>query len=208
MEGGKEQNYWPGFVDALSNVVLTLVFVLVIFVFALLLASNKVSQKMQEVETAQKAQQQGQAELDKALAELQQLRSQEPASDNQKSDQSCLRFNKSDGSQKTQIDGTSLLILFGMNAISVTDDTTAIVHKFVDANRGTPTRPPHFVIETPEDPTSNSPLLARETQLGRMLNVRNALLSGAVNAGNISIHNIPPLQESGGYDWVRIHVEP
>lgn len=49
MEGGKEQNYWPGFVDALSNVVLTLVFVLVIFVFALVMASNKVEQKMQEV---------------------------------------------------------------------------------------------------------------------------------------------------------------
>jgi len=49
MEGGREQNYWPGFVDALSNVVLTLVFVLVIFVFALVIASNKVEQKMQEL---------------------------------------------------------------------------------------------------------------------------------------------------------------
>jgi len=43
--GGREQNYWPGFVDALSNVVLTLVFVLVVFVFALLITSGKVQQK-------------------------------------------------------------------------------------------------------------------------------------------------------------------
>jgi len=42
---GKEQNYWPGFVDALSNVVLTLVFVLVVFVFALMITSGKVAQK-------------------------------------------------------------------------------------------------------------------------------------------------------------------
>lgn len=49
MEGGKEQNYWPGFVDALSNVVLTLVFVLVVFVFALSISANKVEQRMQEV---------------------------------------------------------------------------------------------------------------------------------------------------------------
>jgi len=56
MEGGREQNYWPGFVDALSNVVLTLVFVLVIFVFALAMASNKVEQKMQEVTQAQEKQ--------------------------------------------------------------------------------------------------------------------------------------------------------
>lgn len=49
METGKEQNYWPGFVDALSNVVLTLVFVLVIFVFALVMASNKVQQRMNQI---------------------------------------------------------------------------------------------------------------------------------------------------------------
>lgn len=49
MEGGREQNYWPGFVDALSNVVLTLVFVLVVFVFALSMSANKVEKRMQEV---------------------------------------------------------------------------------------------------------------------------------------------------------------
>lgn len=53
MESGKELNYWPGFVDALSNVVLTLVFVLVVFVFALVMASNKVEQKV--IELAQRS---------------------------------------------------------------------------------------------------------------------------------------------------------
>lgn len=40
MEGGKEANYWPGFVDALSNVVVTMVFVMVVFVIALLYYSQ------------------------------------------------------------------------------------------------------------------------------------------------------------------------
>lgn len=40
---GREENYWPGFVDALSNVVLTLIFVLVVFVFALAMLANKTS---------------------------------------------------------------------------------------------------------------------------------------------------------------------
>jgi len=59
MAGGgsdKEQNYWPGFVDALSNVVLTLVFVLVVFVFALVITSGKLKQKsaqMAEQQTVQ-----------------------------------------------------------------------------------------------------------------------------------------------------------
>lgn len=77
--GGREQNYWPGFVDALSNVVLTLVFVLVIFVFALVMASNKVERKMQEVVQSQKAQKDEMQELTtlkqttaKEAAELQQ----------------------------------------------------------------------------------------------------------------------------------------
>ena len=60
MEGGREQNYWPGFVDALSNVVLTLVFVLVIFVFALVMGSNKVEQKVRE-ESEKQTQSQNQA---------------------------------------------------------------------------------------------------------------------------------------------------
>lgn len=59
--GGGDENYWPAFVDALSNVVLTLVFVLVVFVFALVLASNKVENKAMEMvrqvqEQAQKGQ--------------------------------------------------------------------------------------------------------------------------------------------------------
>jgi len=49
MENSREQNYWPGFVDALSNVVLTLVFVLVVFVFALVIASNKVERRATEI---------------------------------------------------------------------------------------------------------------------------------------------------------------
>ena len=44
MENGRQQNYWPGFVDALSNLVLTLVFVMTIFILALFYLSSKVAQ--------------------------------------------------------------------------------------------------------------------------------------------------------------------
>lgn len=87
--GGGEQNYWPGFVDALANVVLTLIFVLIIFVFALTMASNKVEQKMKEVVEAQAAHKEKvanmpqtvealQAELQKTRAELDALRAKIP----------------------------------------------------------------------------------------------------------------------------------
>jgi len=87
MEAGREQNYWPGFVDALSNVVLTLVFVLVVFVFALVIASNKIEQKAnQMVLAAHEKVLKGDAapiiadlktELEKAKVEIQALREQE-----------------------------------------------------------------------------------------------------------------------------------
>ncbi|WP_293778287.1 hypothetical protein [uncultured Oxalicibacterium sp.] len=44
MEGGKEQNFWPGFVDALSNVVLVMIFVVVVFVVTLFYYSQKLTQ--------------------------------------------------------------------------------------------------------------------------------------------------------------------
>ncbi|WP_337997879.1 hypothetical protein [Oleispirillum naphthae] len=52
MSDYKEQNYWPGFVDALSNVVLTLVFVLVVFVFALVFSSDKLRKRAAYLATA------------------------------------------------------------------------------------------------------------------------------------------------------------
>lgn len=75
---GKEQNYWPGFVDALSNVVLTLVFVLVVFVFALMITSGKVQQKANQ-DAAEKAAQaritgKAEAELKQELQDAQQAK--------------------------------------------------------------------------------------------------------------------------------------
>lgn len=79
MEATKEQNYWPGFVDALSNVVLVLVFVLVVFVFALLIVSSKVNQKakkmVEEARTQTEMVDRGQ-ETESVWQELMQARSE------------------------------------------------------------------------------------------------------------------------------------
>jgi len=70
MDSGKEQNYWPGFVDALSNVVLTLVFVLVIFVFALAMASSNVAQRMEKIADQEKTQEDAKAAMTQKIQEL------------------------------------------------------------------------------------------------------------------------------------------
>ena len=90
MDNNREQNYWPGFVDALSNVVLTLVFVIVIFVFALVMGSNKVEQKLEQIiqnDPSKDVKAAENAELKKQLAamtvELKKLRARVSQNDEQ-----------------------------------------------------------------------------------------------------------------------------
>jgi len=46
MESGKNANYWPGFVDALTNVVIAMIFVIVVLAIALSFAVQMMAKKM------------------------------------------------------------------------------------------------------------------------------------------------------------------
>jgi hypothetical protein len=48
MEGGKTANYWPGFVDALTNVVIAMVFVIVVLAIALSFAAQLMGKRIAE----------------------------------------------------------------------------------------------------------------------------------------------------------------
>jgi hypothetical protein len=148
---------------------------------------------------------------------LQQLRSQDAPSDAKNSpttaqaqqQEACLRFSKSDATQKAEVsgDGLSILVTFGENAITITEDTAKAIHDFLAAAEAkTGNDHPKLAIEASDDPTSSSPLLARETQLGRILNARNSLLKEKVEPGNITVHSVPSLAEKNSYNWVMIHV--
>ncbi|MDD4616453.1 MAG: hypothetical protein PHW76_04965 [Alphaproteobacteria bacterium] len=209
MEGGREQNYYPGFVDALSNVVLTLVFVLVIFVFALLMSSNKVAKKMTEALQVEKEQAQNRSDLNEALKDLERARETGgPGCSTQQ--RSRPNFAKSDFRQKAEINMTTstMLVLFNINAISVTEQTAKIIANFVASSQAKANgKNVKFVIEAPENPSAATPVIGRETQLGRMLNIRNFLLDAKVLPRNISIREVSPTQENGGYEWVKIYAK-
>ena len=72
-----EMNYWPGFVDALANLVLALVFVVVIFTLALAVISSKVGAKAVAKEVA-RAKEQGVTEekMKELSEEVKKLQSQ------------------------------------------------------------------------------------------------------------------------------------
>lgn len=78
--GSKEANYWPGFVDALSNVVVVMVFVLVVFTIALIhFSQNKAKEMVQAAvqESQSEAEKQGSTEAmliaEKAMREKEQM---------------------------------------------------------------------------------------------------------------------------------------
>ena len=55
MEGGKSANYWPGFVDALTNVVIAMVFVIVVLAIALSFAAQMMGKRLSDELVAAKA---------------------------------------------------------------------------------------------------------------------------------------------------------
>ena len=66
MEGGKTANYWPGFVDALTNVVIAMVFVIVVLAIALSFSAQLLAKRMAARITV--LEQQGQATQAQAAA--------------------------------------------------------------------------------------------------------------------------------------------
>lgn len=46
MEGGKNTNYWPGFVDALTNVVIAMVFVIIVLALSLSFSAQLLAKRM------------------------------------------------------------------------------------------------------------------------------------------------------------------
>lgn len=72
-----EMNYWPGFVDALANLVLALVFVVVIFTLALAVISAKVAKEAAAREIERMRNEDSRSQLEKDLrAQIAQLQQQ------------------------------------------------------------------------------------------------------------------------------------
>jgi outer membrane protein OmpA-like peptidoglycan-associated protein len=136
MESNKrEQNFWPGFVDALSNLVLTLVFVMVIFVLALFYLSSKVSQsKMEalcpetksELEQVKKELAETKVALKAALSQAGQVKDKVETVEKKPP----LR-NKEKVSTEATNTGSSIVIRFPMGVIDLDDDAKEVLDKAI-----------------------------------------------------------------------------
>jgi outer membrane protein OmpA-like peptidoglycan-associated protein len=133
--GGREQNFWPGFVDALSNLVLTLVFVMVIFVLALFYLSAKVSQsKMDamcpatkaELEQVKKDLEETRNALNAALSEASQVKEKV-----QVSEKKAPELKKEKISTESSVRGPSITIRFPMGVVELDDAAKLALDKAI-----------------------------------------------------------------------------
>lgn len=220
MEGGKEQNYWPGFVDALSNVVLTLVFVLVVFVFALALNANKVEKQLTEMVEQKKEEhaKERTAEVEKELQQVKQenielkkqVEEMKKAADDDASSpkqQSTVKYAQATVQQASKDENGDLIVVFAGSAVSISEETLKTVGEFLAGFAPIGQLNKKITIEAGEDPSAVAISIEREARFGRILNVRNSLLFHKVPANNIQVRYVEPRQMQGTYHWVRIHVE-
>lgn len=157
MENRRQQNYWPGFVDALSNLVLTLVFVMTIFILALFFISSKVTQgKMDNLCPETKAElakskndhDESRKELHAALAEARQAQEQiqalkkelsrinaAPKPDSLLDRPVDIRVKKGGASQKNKVttetsgNGSAITILFSAGVVELDAGAKEILDK-------------------------------------------------------------------------------
>jgi len=137
MEGGRNPNFWPGFVDALSNLVLTLVFVMVIFVLALFYLSTKVAEsKLEalcpstkaELADTQKELEQTQQALREALAKMGQV--DENVVVREKKMTPVLKREKI--STETAAGGAAITIRFPMGVVELDEEAKAALDKTIE----------------------------------------------------------------------------
>lgn len=194
MEGGKEQNYWPGFVDALSNVVLTLVFVLVIFVFALVMASSKVAEHVEKrIRSEMSENAKGAKGLSSQEGESQDTMSQISIENN-------ITDTRKTGSVVIDNSGSRVVLTYPLGVSDADEKSTATLAS--ELERRMKDVPNHKVIVKSIigiEPYS----AAKRFAYYRAINVRNALIKMGEDPANISLSIVnPPHPENGRVEIV------
>ena len=201
MESSKEQNYWPAFVDALSNVVLTLVFVLVIFVFALVISSNKVEKKANEIIQAARDQKGGAAaqviqlqdELDQTKIELQVLRAQTEQDDKNKSVNENVVKQLASNSVKIEVKPDKIVLIYPKYISELGEIALGELDKALDSVQSKLTG--HTVV-VQSSIGKEFYSVARRLAFYRALNIRNRIIFKKLGAGDTITSKILEPKES------------
>ena len=197
-------NAWPGFVDILSATVMMFMFFVLITAVALFfhvitftsredpVSAEEIEEVRQQVVVLEEENQ----ELRKKISGL-----------NQKSLEIDAQFAETDGDQRFSIsdDGLTLLIFFGSNSITVTEDTANEVKAFIE--RAMAAHGPKLAvnIRSPKS-RSNIDTVARKVAIARILNTRNGILKTELPRDAISFEVVAPEVVEDERDWSMIQI--
>lgn len=186
MDNPREQNFWPGFVDALSNLVLTLVFVMVIFVLAMFYLSSKVSQsKMEalcpatktELEQVKKELQEARKALNIALAQAGQVQARVDVAD--KKSPAPL---KGKISASASHEGSSIIIKFPTGVVELDSEAEQVLDKAIEPFMATGKQVKAILNAIPGPETFSE---GKRLSFFRAVAIRNYLISKGVAKANI-----------------------
>lgn len=209
---------WPGFVDILSAVVIMFVFFVMIVATALyfhtMTYKAKVLSESQAKETTdqgQEMQQLSQASqaLEKQIEAMQtekEVLERVVAEYKQEFYQAQAEFNESEEQEvRDNRAEREVLVFFGSDAISVTEDTKFELLTIIDSYlEGTPAEDLNIVIEANKNPALKIANASRQLAVARMLNARNVFLESVVPKKNVSAKIVDGGQIEENYNWVRI----
>lgn len=211
---------WPGFVDVLSSVLIMFVFFLMITAVALyfhtVLFKGKIQAQNQKIITEEVTEQtqtnlnqltQENIELKKQIEQMQKVETVEAQRELETKlkmlQQAPLMAESKD--QKITIEGPdSVLVFYGADSISMTEDSVKQVREFLSKF------PPDTIrvtIQATRDTSNRLESTARRVAVARMLNLRNVVLQYEVPREAIAASVIEGAKIGDNYDWVRMKVE-
>ena len=216
---------WPGFVDILSSDIIVFVFFVMIvasaLLFQILIFKEQVLTEVHEIaESTENSNEDVAASAAEELADkneflLQKIKDLEEKLKvtREETDEQSIQLFQVNAEFSESYDQTikeleeqeGLIVLFGQDSISVTEESTAQIQAYFDAHDFTADTEVKIIASL--DPTGLNEVLSKKLAVARALNVRNFFLDGKIPMSQV----LPVLSDQGKientYNWVKIVFE-
>ena len=208
-----EMNYWPGFVDALANLVLALVFVVVIFTLALAVISSQVTKKaaaaaVEAAQTAARAQAatdaQKESELQQQIQELKSMLAEKDKLLNLQAKSAIVPAPIPEAKPQLGASAADLTLNYDPGAFQVANDALAELDKLLKSKGSNPASKQFNMVAYMG---ADAPSAEKRSAYYRMVTLRNLLIEKGVPAESITTKTMNDTTLPGLQGQVRLTIK-